>query len=78
MSNHKLTREMLEDLARNRPAAPAEWIRVQLDTGGIAAGAESVFEALVQARDAASRSRARRAAGAGRRARRSGAAPAPA
>lgn len=29
-----------------RRAAPAEWVRVQLDTGGIAAGAEATLEAL--------------------------------
>jgi NADH:ubiquinone oxidoreductase subunit F (NADH-binding)/(2Fe-2S) ferredoxin len=41
-----LTRQDLETLARTPPADPPEWIRVQLDTGGIAAGAETVFAAL--------------------------------
>jgi NADP-reducing hydrogenase subunit HndC len=46
-----LTRQDLEDLAAAAPAGPAEWIRVQLDTGGIAAGAEAALAALVQGRD---------------------------
>ena len=45
------TREKLEELARACGNGSAEWIRVQLDTGGIAAGAEQVHGALVQARD---------------------------
>lgn len=35
------------------PPGPAEWIRVQLDTGGIAAGAEGVLEAIRNKRDEA-------------------------
>jgi NADH:ubiquinone oxidoreductase subunit F (NADH-binding)/(2Fe-2S) ferredoxin len=46
----KLTRKDLESFTT--PAAePPEWIRVQLDTGGVAAGAEAVFNALTDARD---------------------------
>lgn len=45
-----LTRAALEAFAR-APAAAPEWIRVQLDTGGIAAGAELVLAELVRARD---------------------------
>lgn len=45
-----LTRQNLADLARNPAAEPAAWIRVQLDTGGIAAGAETLFTALEHAR----------------------------
>jgi len=41
-----LTREQLEALARQPTVDPTEWIRVQLDTGGIAAGAETVFSAF--------------------------------
>jgi len=40
----KLTLQELESLAREPASAPREWIRVQLDTGGIAAGAEAVFQ----------------------------------
>jgi NADH:ubiquinone oxidoreductase subunit F (NADH-binding)/(2Fe-2S) ferredoxin len=36
----------LETLAREPQPDPAEWIRVQLDTGGIAAGAGIVFDEL--------------------------------
>lgn len=45
-----LTRQDLAALAAQPAAAPAEWIRVQLDTGGIAAGAETLFTALDHAR----------------------------
>ncbi len=45
-----LTRQNLADLARNPAAEPAAWIRVQLDTGGIAAGAETLYTALEHAR----------------------------
>jgi len=45
-----LTRQDLADLARHPAAEPAAWIRVQLDTGGIAAGAETLFTALEHAR----------------------------
>jgi NADH:ubiquinone oxidoreductase subunit F (NADH-binding) len=41
-----LTRQDLSALAAQPAPDPAEWIRVQLDTGGIAAGAESVHTAL--------------------------------
>ncbi len=41
-----LSREDLASLARSPQADPLEWIRVQLDTGGIAAGAEAAFTAL--------------------------------
>lgn len=44
----KLTRQDLESFARSPQADPPEWIRVQLDTGGIAAGAESVHSALTK------------------------------
>jgi NADH:ubiquinone oxidoreductase subunit F (NADH-binding)/(2Fe-2S) ferredoxin len=47
----KLTLHDLETFAATPPADPPEWIRVQLDTGGIAAGAEAVYEALVAERD---------------------------
>ncbi len=46
-----LTRQDLEALAATAPAEPPEWIRVQLDTGGVAAGAETVHAALARARD---------------------------
>jgi NADH:ubiquinone oxidoreductase subunit F (NADH-binding)/(2Fe-2S) ferredoxin len=42
----KLTRKDLEAFAAAPQSDPAEWIRVQLDTGGIAAGAEAVYQAL--------------------------------
>lgn len=45
----KLTRKDLETLATPAAAEP-DWIRVQLDTGGIAAGAEAVFTALNEGR----------------------------
>ena len=45
-----LTREDLAALAQKSPSEPAEWIRVQLDTGGIAAGAESLAQALEHVR----------------------------
>ena len=45
-----LTRQDLAALAAQPAAAPAECIRVQLDTGGIAAGAETLFTALDHAR----------------------------
>ncbi|MFI5356042.1 MAG: hypothetical protein ACHQ4G_01780, partial [Opitutales bacterium] len=45
-----LTRQELEALAARPAADPPEWIRIQLDTGGIAAGAETVFHALERAR----------------------------
>jgi NADH:ubiquinone oxidoreductase subunit F (NADH-binding) len=41
-----LTRQELEALATPANGASPDWIRVQLDTGGIAAGAEAVFNAL--------------------------------
>ena len=40
----KLTLGELEAFALDPAPAPEEWIRVQLDTGGIAAGAETVFQ----------------------------------
>ena len=43
-----LSRAALEAMAGPAPAAPAEWIRVQLDTGGIAAGAEEVLTELTR------------------------------
>ncbi len=46
-----LTREDLAAFAAAPAADPAEWIRVQLDTGGIAAGAETVHAALARGRD---------------------------
>jgi len=45
-----LTRHDLAELARAPAPATAEWIRVQLDTGGIAAGAETLYTALEHAR----------------------------
>ena len=45
-----LTRQDLKALATNQAADPEEWIRVQLDTGGIAAGAETVLTSLEHAR----------------------------
>ncbi len=45
-----LTRQDLAALAKQQASSPAEWIRVQLDTGGIAAGADSVRTALEHAR----------------------------
>jgi NADH:ubiquinone oxidoreductase subunit F (NADH-binding) len=45
-----LTRLDLTALAAQPAAEPAEFIRVQLDTGGIAAGAETLFTALKHAR----------------------------
>jgi NADH:ubiquinone oxidoreductase subunit F (NADH-binding) len=47
----KLTRQDLEHFAAQPDADPPEWIRVQLDTGGIAAGAETAFSALAHARN---------------------------
>jgi NADP-reducing hydrogenase subunit HndC len=41
-----LSRTDLEALAAKPEGDPPEWIRVQLDTGGIAAGAETIFTAL--------------------------------
>lgn len=46
-----LTRQDLEAFAAAPYVEPTEWIRVQLDTGGIAAGAESLYTALCQTRD---------------------------
>jgi NADP-reducing hydrogenase subunit HndC len=46
-----LTREELEAFAGHPQPDPAEWIRVQLDTGGVAAGAETVHAALAAGRD---------------------------
>ncbi len=46
-----LTRQALEALAAAPAGDTADWIRVQLDTGGIAAGAEAVLDQLVRARD---------------------------
>ena len=45
-----LTRQDLSALANHQASSPAEWVRVQLDTGGIAAGAESVCTTLEHAR----------------------------
>jgi NADH:ubiquinone oxidoreductase subunit F (NADH-binding)/(2Fe-2S) ferredoxin len=45
-----VTRADLEAYARTPAVEPADWIRVQLDTGGIAAGAETVFAALERER----------------------------
>lgn len=45
-----LTREDLAALARQPANEPADWIRVQLDTGGIAAGADTLYTALEHAR----------------------------
>jgi NADP-reducing hydrogenase subunit HndC len=39
-----LKREDLEALAHSPTPEPPTWVRVQLDTGGIAAGAEAVFD----------------------------------
>ena len=47
----KLTRQDLEHFAAQPDVDPSEWIRVQLDTGGIAAGAETAFSALAHARN---------------------------
>jgi NADP-reducing hydrogenase subunit HndC len=47
----KLTRPELESLGQHPQSDPKEWIRVQLDTGGIAAGAETVYAALDRARE---------------------------
>ncbi len=47
-----LRRQDLETFAAQPQVDPAEWIRVQLDTGGIAAGAETVFAAFNDARAA--------------------------
>src|SRR5690606_7006999 len=44
------TREDLAALARQPANEPADWIRVQLDTGGIAAGADTLYTALEHAR----------------------------
>jgi len=52
----KLTREDLEQLAANPASDPPEWVRVQLDTGGIAAGAEAALAALAAAREKSPRS----------------------
>ena len=46
-----LTRQDLETLATSAPAPTGDWIRVQLDTGGVAAGAEAVYTALAAQRD---------------------------
>jgi outer membrane receptor protein involved in Fe transport len=45
-----LTRQDLEPGATT-PVDPPEWIRVQLDTGGIAAGAEAVHAAFARGRE---------------------------
>lgn len=45
-----LTRQDLADLARTPATNPPAWIRVQLDTGGIAAGADTLYTALEHAR----------------------------
>ncbi len=47
----KLTRQDLEAFAATPVAESSDWIRVQLDTGGVAAGAETVHAALARARD---------------------------
>jgi len=44
-----LTRQELEAIAAQPPASPANWLRVQLDTGGIAAGAGEVLATLQEA-----------------------------
>ena len=41
-----LTAAELEAIERTPVVEPESWVRVQLDTGGIAAGAETVFKAL--------------------------------
>ncbi len=46
-----LTRERLEELSRQPVVDPPEWVRVQLDTGGIAAGAEAFYDALLRLRE---------------------------
>lgn len=46
-----LTRQRLEALAREPVTDPPEWIRVQLDTGGIAAGAAAVLHAFSRLRE---------------------------
>jgi NADH:ubiquinone oxidoreductase subunit F (NADH-binding) len=48
-----MTRMTLADLdAYREPPAPARrWIRVNMDTGGIAAGAREVYDSLIKARD---------------------------
>ena len=46
-----LTRTALESFARAPREGASEWIRVQLDTGGIAAGAEAALAELLRVRD---------------------------
>ncbi|MBM3851961.1 MAG: hypothetical protein FJ399_02260, partial [Verrucomicrobia bacterium] len=46
-----LTRQDLEAFATHPIADPPDWIRVQLDTSGIAAGAETVHAALARGRE---------------------------
>ncbi len=46
-----LTGKDIEAIAASPQIEPPDWIRVQLDTGGVAAGAEGVFTALCEARD---------------------------
>ena len=41
-----VTPAVLEDIARRGRPAPGDFVRVQLDTGGIAAGATEVFDCL--------------------------------
>ena len=47
----KLTRQDLEEFAATPVAEPSNWIRVQLDTGGVAAGAETAYATFARARD---------------------------
>lgn len=48
----RLTLDEMKGLAE-RPQPSGSWIRVGMDTGGIAAGARKVYEALLEARDEA-------------------------
>ncbi|MFW6368316.1 MAG: NADH-ubiquinone oxidoreductase-F iron-sulfur binding region domain-containing protein [Spirochaetota bacterium] len=50
MALQRLTANELEAYSMETPAA-GQWIRVGMDTGGIAAGAREVYEALVETRD---------------------------
>jgi NADH:ubiquinone oxidoreductase subunit F (NADH-binding)/(2Fe-2S) ferredoxin len=47
----KLTRQDLEEFAATPVAEPSNWIRVLLDTGGVAAGAETAYATFARARD---------------------------
>ena len=48
----KLTLDTLESF-RISGSVPKHWIRVGMDTGGIAAGAREVYDALMQTKDEA-------------------------